>query len=208
MSRDLKSAIAPLPLIAILRGISPKETPEVGAALFDAGFRIIEVPLNSPEPYDSIRLLARRYGDRALIGAGTVLAPTEVDRVAEAGGALVVAPNGDAAVVRRARERGLLSLPGFFTPTEAFRMIEAGADGLKFFPAEGASPAALKALKAVLPPGVAVVPTGGIDAGNMKEWREAGAAALGVGGSLYKPGMDLKTLEANAQRLVAAARAP
>lgn len=207
MTMALKEALARLPLIAILRGMGSQEAPGVGAALFEAGFRVIEVPLNSPEPYDSIRHLAREFGARALIGAGTVLTSAEVDRVADAGGRLIVAPNGDEKVVGRAREKGLLSLPGIFTATEAFRMIAAGADGLKFFPAEGASPAVLKALRAVLPPGLAVIPTGGIDAGNMKEWHKAGATALGVGGSLYKPGMPLEALKANAAKLVAAARA-
>jgi len=207
VASPIMAAIGPLPLIAILRGLTPVEAPAVGAALVEAGFRVIEVPLNSPSPYDSIAYLARTHGREALIGAGTVLNAGEVDRVAQAGGRLIVSPNGDENIVARTKALGLISLPGIFTATEAFRMIAAGADGLKFFPAEGARPAALKALKAVLPPALPVIPTGGIDTANMKDWHKAGAAALGIGGSLYKPGMAIDALKAKAADLVRAARA-
>jgi 2-dehydro-3-deoxyphosphogalactonate aldolase len=204
----LGEALAALPLIAILRGVTPDESIEIGRVLIRAEWRAIEVPLNSPAPFDSIRRLSREFGGAASIGAGTVLASEDVDRVADAGGKLIVAPNGNEAVVKRARALGLSSLPGFYTPTEAFRMIAAGADALKFFPADAAPPAMLKAMTAVLPAGVPLVPTGGIDAGNLKAWREAGATGFGIGGALYKPGIALDELRLRAERLVQAARSP
>jgi 2-dehydro-3-deoxyphosphogalactonate aldolase len=203
----LGEALATLPLIAILRGVRPAEAPEIGRILVRAGWCVIEVPLNSPSPMDSIRGLASEIGGAALVGAGTVLSPEEVDRVAEAGGRLIVSPDANGAVVRRAKALGLAALPGFFTPTEAFRMIEAGADALKFFPADVAPPAMLKAMKAVLPAQMPIVPTGGIDVANMQAWRDAGAAAFGIGGALYKPGIALDALRGKAERLASAARA-
>ncbi len=175
-------------LVAILRGVKPDEVVAIGEVLAEAGFAIIEVPLNSPQPFDSIRRLAARFGHRLLIGAGTVMTPAEVAEIADAGGRLIVLPHASAPVVRAAKARGMIAIPGIFTPTEAFAMLEAGADGLKLFPAEAASPAVLKAMRAVLPAGTAVLPVGGIDAGTIPAWRAAGAAGFGIGSAIYKPG--------------------
>lgn len=185
---DIPTLLTACPLVAILRGIRPEEAEAVGDVLVEAGLRIIEVPLNSPDPFDSIARLARRFGDRVLIGAGTVMRAADVDRVAEAGGRLIVTPHADPALVRAAKARGMAAMPGFFTPAEAFSLLDAGADALKLFPAEGGSPAMLKALRAVLPPGTMVLPVGGMDAGTMGAWREAGAAGFGIGSAIYRPG--------------------
>jgi 2-dehydro-3-deoxyphosphogalactonate aldolase len=184
----LQEILAPLPLVAILRGVTPDEAPAIGEALIGAGFVAIEVPLNSPEPLESIRRLASRLGDAALVGAGTVMAEAQVEEVAAAGGKLLVTPHADPALVRAAKLRGMLAAPGFFTPAEAFALLAAGADALKLFPAEAASPAVVKALLAVLPPGTALLPVGGMSAETVGPWRRAGAAGFGIGGSLYKPG--------------------
>jgi 2-dehydro-3-deoxyphosphogalactonate aldolase len=176
------------PLVAILRGLTPDDAVPVGEALVQAGIAIIEVPLNSPEPVESIRRLAARLGDRALIGAGTVMTEAQVAEVAAAGGKLLVTPHADPSLVRAAKARGMLAAPGFFTPAEAFSLLAAGADALKLFPAEAASPAVVKALLAVLPPGTALLPVGGMSAETIGPWRKAGAAGFGIGGSLYKPG--------------------
>jgi 2-dehydro-3-deoxyphosphogalactonate aldolase len=177
-----------LPLVAILRGIRPAEVLEIGEVLVEAGFCLIEVPLNSPEPYASIVRLAKRFGDRILTGAGTVTDPAQVEQVAEAGGRLIVMPHADERVVETAKRRGMYALPGFATATEAFRMIAAGADALKLFPAEANPPKVLKALRAVLPPEMPVLPVGGITPQNLREYREAGAAGFGLGSALYKAG--------------------
>jgi 2-dehydro-3-deoxyphosphogalactonate aldolase len=179
------------PLVAILRGIRPVEVLEVGEALADAGFCIIEVPLNSPEPYASIVKLSKRFGARLLVGAGTVTDWTQVSRVADAGGAIVVMPHADERIVEAAKRRGLFALPGFATPTEAFRMIDAGADALKLFPAEANPPRVLKALRAVLPREVPVLPVGGITPASLREYRDAGADGFGLGSALYKAGASL-----------------
>jgi 2-dehydro-3-deoxyphosphogalactonate aldolase len=203
------SALAPwlarCSLVAILRGITPDEAVPIGQALLDAGFAIIEVPLNSPQPEESIRRLAEKFGDRALIGAGTVLDPARVATVAQAGGKLIVMPHADAAVVRTAKAAGLLAVPGFATPTEAFAMLAAGADALKLFPAEAFSPAVLKAMLAVLPKGTQVLPVGGIVPANLAPWRAAGAAGFGLGSALYKPGDPPDTVRVKGNALVAAA---
>jgi len=157
-----RSAFAACPLVAVLRGVTPGEIDAIGDALVEAGIRIIEVPLNSPDPYDSIARLARRHGGDALIGAGTVLTADQAARVAAAGGRLMVSPNTDGAVIAASVAAGMVALPGFFTPTEGFAALAAGAHGLKLFPAEGASPAFLKAQRAVLPPEVPVLAVGGI----------------------------------------------
>jgi 2-dehydro-3-deoxyphosphogalactonate aldolase len=201
---ELKKWLERCPLVAILRGVRPDEVVEIGAALEQAGICIVEVPLNSPEPLRSIAALAGRFGQRMLVGAGTVMSAVEVDQVAEAGGRLVVSPHADATVVRAAKLAGMVSCPGFFTPSEAFAMLAAGADGLKLFPAEAASPAVLKALRAVLPPGTAVLPVGGIDAGTMAGWRAAGAAGFGVGSSIYRPGDSAATVAEKARLLAGA----
>ncbi len=176
------------PLVAILRGLKPEDAVPVGEALVEAGITIIEVPLNSPRPVESIRRLAARFGDAALVGAGTVMTEAQVEEVAAAGGKLLVTPHADPSLVRAAKARGKLAPPGFFTPAEAFALLAAGADALKLFPAEAASPAVVKALLAVLPPGTALLPVGGMSAQTIGLWREAGAAGFGIGGSLYKPG--------------------
>ena len=180
-------AFQKLPLIAILRGLTPAEAPAIGHALVEAGFALIEVPLNSPGPLDSIALLAQQHPG-ALVGAGTVLTPAQVREVHAAGGQLIVSPNFNADVVHEAVRLGLVCLPGILTPTEAFAALAAGAHGLKLFPAELASPAAVKAMLAVLPAGSLLLPVGGIGAGNMGPWHAAGARGFGIGSSLYKPG--------------------
>jgi len=200
-----KAAMRELPLVAILRGIKPAEAPAIGDVLVEAGFRLIEVPLNSPQPLDSIATLRKRFPD-AVIGAGTVLSAAEARDVASAGGELVVAPNFDREVVEETVGLGMASLPGIMTPTEAFAALKAGAHGLKLFPAEIASPAVVKALLAVLPKGTPLIPVGGIGADNMAAWRAAGAAGFGLGSSLYKPGDDEATVRAKAAAIVGAWR--
>ena len=201
---DLTAYLKRCPLVAILRGIRPDEAIAVTHALEAAGIAIVEVPMNSPNPLDSIFQIAHEFGDRLLVGAGTVMTPDDVTTVAQAGGRLVVTPHADTRVVTAAKRHGLLAVPGFFTPAEAFAMLEAGADALKLFPAEGASPAMLKALRAVLPPRTPVLPVGGIDARNMAAWTAAGAAGFGIGSSIYKPGDTPDVVAGKAQRLVAA----
>jgi len=198
-----REAMRLLPLVAILRGLKPEEAPAIGEVLVEAGFRLIEVPLNSPQPLDSIAALRQRFPD-AVIGAGTVLTAAEVRDVASAGGELVVAPNFDRDVVEETVRLGLASLPGVMTPTEAFAALKAGAHGLKLFPAELASPAVVKAFLAVLPKGTPLIPVGGIGADNMTAWRAAGAAGFGLGSSLYKPGDDAATVKAKAAAILAA----
>lgn len=205
---DLSALLAACPLVAILRGVRPDEVEAVGDALVAAGLRVIEVPLNSPDPLDSIARLARRHGANVLIGAGTVRRDADVAAVAAAGGHLIVTPHADPALVRAAKARGLLAVPGFFTPAEAFSLLDAGADALKLFPAEGGSPAMLRSLRAVLPPGTMVLPVGGIDAANLAPWLAAGAAGFGIGGSIYKPGDDAAAVSAKAAALLAALPAP
>ena len=179
---------AACPLIAIVRGITPGEAEDVGAALIAAGIRVIEVPLNSPDPLVSIGRLAARFGEEATIGAGTVLDAADVARVAEAGGRIIVSPGADPAVIGAAAAAGLVSAPGYFTPTEAFAALRAGAHVLKLFPAEGASPAVLKAQRAVLPKHVPIVIVGGISPDNMGGYLAVGANGFGLGSGLYAPG--------------------
>jgi 2-dehydro-3-deoxyphosphogalactonate aldolase len=201
---DLTSWLRRCRLVAILRGVKPDEVEDICAALEAAGIAIVEVPLNSPDPIVSITRLTARFGDRMLIGAGTVMTAAQVAEIAAAGGRLIVTPHAATGVVRAAKAHGMIACPGFATPTEAFSLVEAGADGLKLFPAEGASPAVLRAIRAVLPPGTSVLPVGGIDAGNMQPWLDAGAAGFGLGSSIYKPGDSAATVRAKAEKLLAA----
>ncbi|HEV2042148.1 MAG TPA: 2-dehydro-3-deoxy-6-phosphogalactonate aldolase [Casimicrobiaceae bacterium] len=200
---SLQSYLRPLPLIAVLRGITPAEIDAVGAALIDNGFRILEVPLNSPAPFDSIARLERRFGEHCLTGAGTVIKVTDVAKVAAAGGKLIVMPHGDVEIVREAKRLGMLCVPGVATPTEAFAALDAGADGLKMFPAEQLSPAALKAWRAVLPKGALVFPVGGIRPDNMTPYWEVGADGFGTGSNLYTPGATADTVREAAVRYAA-----
>jgi 2-dehydro-3-deoxyphosphogalactonate aldolase len=200
----LERYLAPLPLIAILRGLRPDEAVAIGGALVDAGFRAIEVPLNSPEPLESIAALAETFGERALIGAGTVLGPGDVPRIAEAGGRLVVMPHAHPAIIRAAKARGLLCVPGVATPTEAFAALAAGADALKLFPAEALPPPVVKAWRAVLPKGIWLLPVGGITAERMPPYLAAGASGFGLGSPLYQPGLAPAEVAARAKAFAAA----
>jgi 2-dehydro-3-deoxyphosphogalactonate aldolase len=191
-----------LPLIAILRGLTPVEAIPIGQALVSTGWTLIEVPLNSPQPLDSITALASAF-PQALIGAGTVLTPNDVRNVHAAGGQLVVAPNFDPDVVREAVRLGLVCLPGIMTASEAFAAVGAGATGLKIFPAEMASPAVVKALRAVLPTDALLLPVGGITPGNIPAYIKAGANGFGIGSALYRPGHDAKTVTQNAAEFIA-----
>lgn len=194
-------------MVAILRGLTPQRAPEVGAALVDAGFRCIEVPLNSPDPFDTIKLLAGAHGAQCLVGAGTVLSAAEVDRVHGAGGRLIVAPNCDSAVIRRALERGMRVLPGIATATEAFTALNAGATDLKLFPAATYGPRHLKALKSVLPKHVRIYPVGGIGSQDIAEWLVSGADGFGFGSELFTPAYTLAEIEKRAHALIEALRA-
>ena len=199
--------LQPLPLIAILRGVKPEEILDIGQVLVEAGFRIIEVPLNSPEPLSSIEKLSARFGDQILTGAGTVLNPASVPGVEAAGGRLIVMPHADAQIVQSARSRGMYALPGFATPTEAFGMLKAGADGIKLFPAEAASPQVLKGIGAVLPSGTTVIPVGGITPDTLAAYWQAGASGFGLGSALYKAGMSASQVAENAKRFANAFQA-
>ena len=200
--KELVGRLGECPLVAIIRGVTPGEAEAIGAAIFEAGIRIIEVPLNSPEPLRSIERLARMLGDQALVGAGTVLEAEDVGRVKDAGGRVIVSPNTFAPVIEAAAAAGLVSLPGFFTPSEAFTALRAGATGLKLFPAEGAVPAVVKAQRAVLPKDVPLLVVGGIGPGNMRPWLEAGAQGFGLGSGLYRPGQSAEETAAKARAYV------
>jgi 2-dehydro-3-deoxyphosphogalactonate aldolase len=186
------------PLVAILRGIRPGEALEIGTMLVETGFTIIEVPLNSPEPFASIVRLAKRLGDRVLVGAGTVTDWEQVTKIADAGGRVIVMPHADERVIEAAKRRNLFVVPGFATPTEAFRMIDAGADAIKLFPAEANPPKVLKSLRAVLPKEIPILPVGGITPQNMTDYWVAGADGFGLGSALYKPGMTVEQVAQSA----------
>lgn len=200
-------AFAAMPLVAILRGLTPETADDIGDVLVDAGFTLIEVPLNSPRPLESIARLAKRLEGRALVGAGTVLDVAAVEAVAEVGGTLIVSPNTNTAVIAAAAARGLIAVPGFQTPSEAFAALEAGARALKLFPAEAASPAVLKAVRTVLPTGTAVLPVGGISPTTMAPWHAVGAAGFGIGSALYSPGVTPEVLAERAAAFIAAYKA-
>ncbi|GHC76535.1 2-dehydro-3-deoxy-6-phosphogalactonate aldolase [Limoniibacter endophyticus] len=189
-------------IIAILRGIAPDEAVSMAQALIQAGIRIIEVPLNSPNALESVRLISDNVQDRALIGAGTVLTSTEVEMVAAAGGRLIVSPNTNEAVIRSTRNAGLISIPGAATPTEVFAAIHAGADAIKAFPAEMISPAVIKAWRAVIPSAIPILPVGGITPEDIAAYKDSGAAGFGIGSALYKPGKPLQDIKESAVRFV------
>ena len=193
-----------LPLVAILRGVTPDEVVEVSCALVDAGFAIVEVPLNSPHPMESIARLHAKFGDEILIGAGTVMSPAQVKEIAAAGGRLIVMPHGDADVVRAAKGAGLACIPGIATPTEGFAALANGADALKLFPAELLTPAVLKSMRAVFPSTTRFLPVGGITPDSMAGYVAAGAAGFGLGGALYRRGDEPSRVAANARDFVAA----
>lgn len=200
---QLKQAITELPLIAILRGVTPDKVLHVARVLYDEGFRIIEVPLNSPDAFLSIEKLTAQYGESAIIGAGTVTNIPNVLRLAETGAQLVVAPNCDAHVIREAKNRGMWVLPGVATPSEAFTALQAGADGLKLFPADVIGMTGLHAWKATLPRGTLLIPVGGIMPDIIQNWCHAGASAFGIGSALYQPGIELEQLRQRARAYVA-----
>lgn len=204
MNRSLENR---LPLVAILRGLEPERALDVAWALVESGFDILEVPMNSPNPVASIESIAKALGDRALVGAGTVLTCAQVDELADRGAGLVVSPNCNPQVIARTIERGMVSLPGVLTPTEMFAAIDAGATGLKIFPAEIFPAPVVKAVKAVLPPELPVYVVGGINSGNMSEFLAAGAAGFGMGGSIFKPGKELDDIARDAAAIVAAFKA-
>jgi 2-dehydro-3-deoxyphosphogalactonate aldolase len=199
----LSQRLAECPLVAIIRGVTPDEAEAIGEAIHAAGIRIIEVPLNSPEPFRSIERLATALGDRALVGAGTVLDVEDVARVRDAGGRLVVSPSTDPEVIAATAASGMVSAPGYFTPSEAFAALKAGATALKFFPAEAATPAVIKAQRAVLPKDVPLLVVGGINPGNMRPWLDAGANGFGLGSGIYKPGQTPDEVGAQARAFVA-----
>jgi 2-dehydro-3-deoxyphosphogalactonate aldolase len=194
------------PLIAIIRGVTPGEAVEIAHALFEGGIRIVEVPLNSPDPLASISAIANSLGDSALVGAGTVLTPDDVRRVSDSGGRIVVSPNMNPAVIRAAVEAGMVSSPGIFTPSEAFAALNAGADTLKLFPAEAASPKVMKSMRAVLPKAVPFLVVGGVTPESVPGWMDAGADGFGLGGGLYKPGQSPQETLGKARAYVEAVR--
>jgi 2-dehydro-3-deoxyphosphogalactonate aldolase len=205
-SETLKARLAECPLVAIIRGVTPGEAEEIGAAIWEAGIRIVEVPLNSPDPFASIERLAVSLGDRASVGAGTVLEPEQVARVRDAGGQVIVSPNTYAPVIEASVAAGMISLPGYFTPSEAFDALRSGATGLKLFPAEGASPAVVKGQRAVLPKDVPLLVVGGVKPDAMQPWLDAGANGFGLGGGLYVPGQSAEDTAAKARAYVEGVR--
>jgi 2-dehydro-3-deoxyphosphogalactonate aldolase len=195
------------PLIAIIRGVTPEEAEAIGDAVQEGGIRIIEVPLNSPDALKSIELLAKKFGDSMLVGAGTVLAARQVQDVKDAGGRIIVSPDTNTEVIATSADAGLVSSPGYFTPSEAFAAIRAGAHALKLFPAEAASPAVLKAQLAVIPREIPVLAVGGVKPDNMRPWLDAGATGFGLGGGLYQPGQSAADTLAKAKAYVAGVQA-
>ena len=203
----LQQYLGQCPLIAIVRGVTPDQAEAIGDAVYEGGIRIIEVPLNSPDPLNSIERLARHFGDRALVGAGTVISVDQVEQVRQAGGRIIVSPDTNPQVIAAAAAAGLVSCPGYFTPSEAFTALRAGATALKLFPAEGATPAVLKAHLAVIPREVPLLIVGGVKPDNMRPWLDAGAVGFGLGGGLYKPGQTAADTLETARAYVAGAKA-
>jgi 2-dehydro-3-deoxyphosphogalactonate aldolase len=195
----LREYLTDLPLVAILRGLRPENAESVGMRLVEAGFRIIEVPLNSPEPFKSIEILARKMPETVLVGAGTVLDPDSVNGVLDVGGKLIVMPHADVSVIRRAKELRMMCTPGVATPTEAFAALRAGADAIKIFPAEATPPQIVKAWRAVLPPETIILPVGGIRPDSMKAYVDAGANGFGLGSALFTPSMSAEDVGRNAR---------
>jgi len=204
---DFTRYLGDCPLVTIIRGVTPDEVVAIGEAILSAGIHIIEVPLNSPHPFESIDRLGKALGDRALVGAGTVLDTLSVARVKDAGGRLVVAPNTNPQVIAAAVQAGMVAAPGYFTPTEAFTALDAGAQALKLFPAEAATPAVLKAQRAVLPKQVPVLVVGGVQPDNMRPWLDAGANGFGLGSGLYIPGRAADEVHSRALSYVAGVKA-
>lgn len=201
------AAFARCPLIAILRGIRPDEVDAIGDALVDAGFEIIEVPLNSPDPLNSIKRLAVRLDGRAIVGAGTVLTPDQASDVAAAGGKIIVSPNTNPSVIARTSDLGMVSLPGCYTPTDAFAALAAGAHGLKFFPADAIGPNAIKGLRAVLPKSAPLLAVGGISVSNIANWKTIGIDGFGLGSALYSPGAAANKVRTSARGFIEALHA-
>ena len=203
---DFRRYFAECPLVAIIRGVTPADAEAIAGALYEGGIRIIEVPLNSPEPFESIRIIAEKFGTKTLVGAGTVLEREDVAKVAQAGGRLVVSPNTNIPVIEATVAAGMVSSPGYFTPSEAFAAIRAGAHSIKLFPAEAASPSVVKAQKAVLPKHVPLIVVGSVTPESVPDWLAGGADGFGLGGGLYKPGQDAPTTLQKARAYAAALR--
>jgi 2-dehydro-3-deoxyphosphogalactonate aldolase len=197
----------PCPLVAILRGLAPAEAEEIARTLFTSGFRMLEVPLNRPGACEAIRTVSKLAPDNAIVGGGTMLNKDDVDAVLEAGGRLMVSPNCEPEVIRHAVDKGMLALPGVATPTEAFRALDAGAQGLKLFPAEMIPPSVVKAIRSVLPSDIHVMPVGGVNPNNMKAYFEAGATGFGIGSQLYQPGMNVEAVAKSAAAFMQARQA-
>ena len=206
LTERFAAAQSALPLVAILRGITPREVVDLGVSLVDAGFRLIEVPLNSPDPFSSIAALRLALPAEVIVGAGTVLELAQIAQLCKCGGELVVMPHADLTLIRAAKAAGLLCLPGIVSPTEAFAALAAGADALKIFPAELVTPTVLKAMSAVLPKGCGLLPVGGIKPESMNAYVDAGATGFGLGSALYKPGMTAEQTASMARQFVAAWR--
>lgn len=201
---NLNELLNKMPLVAVLRHIKPEEAIEIGQVLIDAGFLCLEVPMNSPNPCESIRLMAEAFGDKALIGAGTVVTVEQVQQVADAGGKIIIMPHTDIDIVKQSKALGLTCVPGISTPSEAYAAINAGADAIKLFPAEGNPPAVLKAMRAILPKELPVIPTGGITPEKMADYMKVGATGFGLGSALYKPGDSADVVRKKANGFVVA----
>ena len=204
MNRSLSNYLEQMPLVAILRGIAPDESLDVVACLFEAGIRIVEVPLNSPDPLHSINLIAEKFGSQMLIGAGTVLDAEQVQKVSAAGGRLIVSPNTNEIVIQSTAALDMICIPGAATPSEVFIALKAGANGVKAFPAEMLSPQVIKSWRSVLPKSANIFPVGGITTDNMRDYWQAGANGFGIGGALFQPGKSVEAISASAQEFVLA----